>query len=174
MNKFEYSEDDRLYLQMMQDNISRMASNSANCKTWTVTIVAAFLAIGCGVDKLNGWIALAFIPIVVFWYLDTFYLHLERGMRNRQKDFLNKAKELLSLNTNAADEQVIDDYNKALFQFAPLVSVEEDKTKGIVSTTDRFFSKSIAPFYGSIAICVLVVLLVLNWELLLQLLCCSD
>ena len=54
------------------------------------------------------------------------------------------------------------------------VYLEEDKTKGIVSTTDRFFSKSIAPFYGSIAICVLVVLLVLNWELLLQLLCCSD
>lgn len=28
-----YNEDDRQYLQMMQENISRMASNSANCKT---------------------------------------------------------------------------------------------------------------------------------------------
>ena len=44
MEKLRYSEDDRQYLQMMQDNITRMAANSSNCKSWLVTIVAAFPA----------------------------------------------------------------------------------------------------------------------------------
>mgnify|MGYP006890814648 CR=1 FL=1 len=34
MEKHTFSDDDRLYLQMMQDNITRMAINSTNCKSW--------------------------------------------------------------------------------------------------------------------------------------------
>lgn len=44
-----YNDDDRLYLQMMQENIARMAGNSANCKTWLVTLVAAMLTTGIAV-----------------------------------------------------------------------------------------------------------------------------
>ena len=58
-----YSNDDRQYLQMMQDNITRLANNSANCKTWMVTLVAGICAIGCSISTLNGWILLAiFVP----------------------------------------------------------------------------------------------------------------
>ena len=89
MREVVYNEDDRQYMQMMQGNIERMAGNSSNCKTWLVTIVAGFLAIGCGVDALNGWLFLSVIPIFVFWYLDSYYLKLERGMRNRQRYFIN-------------------------------------------------------------------------------------
>ena len=78
-----FSDDDRQYLQMMQDNIARMANNSANCKTWMVTIVAGLCAIGCSIKDMNGWIFLAIIPVVVFWYLDTFYLKKKKKMRNR-------------------------------------------------------------------------------------------
>ena len=54
-----YNEDERQYLQMMQDNITRMATNSANAKTWLVTIVAAFLAIGCNIKDFDYWLLLA-------------------------------------------------------------------------------------------------------------------
>ena len=41
-----YTEDARQYLQMMQEYITRMAGNSANCKTWLVTLTTGLLAIG--------------------------------------------------------------------------------------------------------------------------------
>lgn len=43
MNDTLDSEPTRHYLSMLQDNITRMATNSANCKTWTITIVTALL-----------------------------------------------------------------------------------------------------------------------------------
>lgn len=65
-----YNDDDRQYLEMMQGNIERMAANSANCKTWMVTIVAAVMALQCSISALNGWILLSILPVVLFWYLD--------------------------------------------------------------------------------------------------------
>ena len=106
-----FSDDDRQYLQMMQDNIARMANNSANCKTWMVTIVAGLCAIGCSIKDMNGGIFLAIIPVVVFWYLDTFYLQMERKMRNRELDFI-----LCRKNIETPDEN----YLKALYNFYPL------------------------------------------------------
>ena len=44
-----YEAQDLQYLQMMQENITRMAGNSANAKTWLVIIVAVFFAIGCSI-----------------------------------------------------------------------------------------------------------------------------
>lgn len=46
LNKFymvNYDTQDLQYLQMMQENIARMAGNSANAKTWLVTIITGFL-----------------------------------------------------------------------------------------------------------------------------------
>ena len=59
-----YNDDDRQYLEMMQGNIERMAANSANCKTWMVTIVAAVMALQYSISALNGWILLGNCP----WY----------------------------------------------------------------------------------------------------------
>ena len=141
-----YNEDDRQYLQMMQSNIERMAANSANCKTWMVAFVTAFMALGSSVAVAKYWLALGIIPVLLFWYLDTFYLHLERGMCNRERDFLNKCK--------GDNEQ---EYKEAIFNFKPLMVKEEDKAKGLVATNDRWFSKSTAPFY-CIAIVAIAIL----------------
>ena len=156
-NENMFNDDERQYLQMMQGNIERMAVNSANCKTWMVTIVAAMMALQCSIQQLNGWILLGIAPIVLFWYLDTYYLHLERGMRNREKDFLNKM-----------DDRSAEGYKKALFNFAPLMIkskklTEEDKQNGMVATDDRWFSESILPFYGVTLLIVVFVTIVLNW-----------
>ncbi len=141
-----YNEDDRQYLQMMQSNIERMAANSANCKTWMVAFVTAFLALGSSVAVAKYWLALGIIPVLLFWFLDTFYLHLERGLRNRERDFLNKC---------AVDNE--QDYKDALFNFKPLMVKEDDKDKGLVANYDRWFSKSTAPFY-CIAIVAIAIL----------------
>ena len=87
------NDDDRQYIEMLQGNIERMASNSANCKTWMVTIVSALMALQCSMDDLNWWILSGMLPILLFWYLDVYYLHLERVMRNRETDFLNMLRD---------------------------------------------------------------------------------
>ena len=106
---------------MMQSNIERMSSNSANCKTWLVTLEAGFWAIGCGVQQLNGWLFLAFIPILVFWSLDSYYLKFERGMRNRQRYFIN----------NYGNDNV---YSQVLYDFTPMECSRDDLSKGYKST----------------------------------------
>ena len=164
MAKLSYSEDDRQYLQMMQENITRMASNSNSCKSWSVTIVAAFLALSCGIDALNGWILLAEQPAVAFWYLDVFYLHLERRMRNRELDFIIKAKALAD---DADNETKIALYNSALYNFAPLSKdtlTDEEKALGYVRTNDRWYSESEKTFYLCVFVVLLLITIILNWD----------
>ena len=155
-----FNDDDRQYLQMMQSNIERMASNSANCKTWLITMVAGFMALSVGIDELHWWLLIALVPIVVFWYLDGFYLSLERGMRNRQKDFLNKQP------FEGAE------YNSALYNFKPLPKDNDDTTRGFKKTKSVWKSKSVLPFYLILMLIVIAVTLIINWQSLPHFNCC--
>lgn len=153
-----YNDDDRQYLEMMQGIIERMATNSSNCKAWMVTIVAAVMVLQCSIDALNGWILLGILPVVLFWYLDVFYLHLERGMRNRETIFLNMFR-----------NDQMEDYKEALFNFKPLMIgkkelTDEQKEQGLVATDDRWFTESVKPFYGLTLACVMIISVVLNWD----------
>lgn len=65
------------YIDILQACITRMASNSAKCKTWCITIVAALIAL-CLKGEQEKFRWLIFIPIVSLWYLDAFYLYLEQ------------------------------------------------------------------------------------------------
>ena len=77
------------HIAMLQGIINRMAGNSAHCKNWTVTLVAAMLVLL--VDKevqiRNAWLCL--IPVGLFYLLDCYYLGLERATIEAQKKFLN-------------------------------------------------------------------------------------
>lgn len=155
------NDDERLYLEMMQGNIERMAVNSANCKAWMVTIVSALMALQCSVQALNGWILMGILPIALFWYLDVYYLHLERGIRNRETVFMNIIR-----------SQQMDGYADAIFNFSPyMIKKEELKDEmvqqGLVATDDRWFTNSVAPFYGVTFVAVVIVSVVLNWSVIL-------
>ena len=150
MAKPGYTDDERLYLQMMQSNIERMANNSANCKTWLVTMVAGFMAITCGFEELHWWLLFTLVPIATFWYLDGYYLSLERQLRNRQKDLLNKQ----TLEN--------DEYKAALYNFQPLKKDKDDSERGYVKTTCQWWTKSVVWFYLTMMIVVIVVTLVIN------------
>lgn len=153
-----YSDDDRQYLLMMQGNLDRMAANSSNCKAWMVTIVSAMMALQCSVEALNGWVLLGVLPIVLFWYLDVYYLHLERGMRNRETVFMNILR-------NGS----MEGYGDALYDFKPHMIKQKDltdemKNQGLVATNDRWLTKSVIPFYGMTLAAVVIVYVVLNWD----------
>ena len=67
-------------MEMIQAVVARLAGNSFLIKGWALTLTGAFL--GFGVDK-NDWglAAMAFVPILVFGALDTYYLWAERRFR---------------------------------------------------------------------------------------------
>lgn len=123
---------------MLQGIINRMAGNSANCKNWTVTLVAAMLVLL--VDKNmqipNAWICL--IPIGLFYLLDCYYLGLERLCISSQKSFLER------ICNNG-------DYIENLYKVEEL----KDKCDQICNTIKAMMSVSTTPFYLIVAIVVL-------------------
>jgi hypothetical protein len=68
-------------LQMIQGIITRLAANSGALKGFTVPVVTALL--GVGIDKNSDrFVWLGIYPIVVFGFLDAFYLALEKRYRS--------------------------------------------------------------------------------------------
>lgn len=77
------------YLNILQNIISRMAGNSANCKTWCITLVSGIVVVIADKAKPNyAWIAL--IPIILFFFLDAYYLGQERTFRATYNDFVRR------------------------------------------------------------------------------------
>ena len=68
------------YLEMVQEPIGRMSTASAIFKGFAATIVAGIAALTyC---QVNTWIlGLSFIPVVLFAFLDIYYLKLEKKYR---------------------------------------------------------------------------------------------
>jgi len=63
--------------EIVQDVISRLAGNSFLIKGWAVTLVVASLLLrGTSYHHF-----VAFIPLIIFWYYDTYFLRLERLYR---------------------------------------------------------------------------------------------
>lgn len=74
-------EDKRKHLELVQGVINRMASNSFMLKGWAVTLVAGIFALaGKDTDKL--YFLGAYVPIIIFWGLDAYYLLQERLYRS--------------------------------------------------------------------------------------------
>ena len=66
---------------MIQGIINRMASNSFKLKGWAVTLVAGIFALA-GKDTDKVYFLITYIPILIFWGLDSYYLQQERLYRS--------------------------------------------------------------------------------------------
>ena len=69
------------HLELIQGIVNRMSSNSFTLKGWSITLVAAIFALSIQDVNKDYFILLVFIPIVMFWILDSYYLMKERGYR---------------------------------------------------------------------------------------------
>lgn len=133
------SESVRAYLSLIQGVINRMASNSASCKTWCVTIVSALFALAIDKNKPDA-ILVGFLPLGLFFLLDAYYLSLERDFRQIYNSFVTK---LLTNKASDAD----------LYNLKPAQSGLKHRTWALIST---IFSLSIIPFNGILASALLV------------------
>jgi hypothetical protein len=80
-------------IDLVQGVIERMASNSFNIKAWTIAIVGGVLALGgnvffpAGIASVNSAAGIGLglfllVVVIVFWYLDGFFLKTEKLYRN--------------------------------------------------------------------------------------------
>ena len=77
------------HLTMMQGVISRMAENSRSCKVWCVTLVAAVLVLVARTGEPQHAL-IALVPTLLFLFLDSYYLALERAFVRSQNAFVAK------------------------------------------------------------------------------------
>ena len=77
------------HLTIMQGVIQRMAENSRSCKVWCVTLVAATLVLVARTGEPRHAL-IALIPTLLFLFLDSYYLALERAFIRSQNSFVAK------------------------------------------------------------------------------------
>jgi len=130
------SEAVRAHLTITQGVIDRMATNSASCKAWCITLVSAILVIIADKGKPELTV-IAAIPTVLFLILDTYYLSLERRFRASYNRFIDRLHEG---GVRAAD----------LYALQPAGSAIEAYFGSLLSF-------SIWPFYATLAVMILVV-----------------
>lgn len=127
------------YLAILQAVIGRMASNSAGAKTWCIALVSAIiLVVADKGEPAYVWIAL--VPVGLFFFLDAYYLGMERQFRDRYNDFIGKLHE---------DRAEIED----LFVVTPGSGL----TETIKSTAIATGSVSVWPFYSILVLMLLAV-----------------
>ena len=130
------------YLEMIEGVIERMGNNSFQLKGWAVTLVALVGALAAqGSDK--RFFLLAFIPLFAFWFLDSFYLQMERKYKVLYKRVSVKAESDIDFNMDTRD----------------LTYTEDEANR--VCFCSCLFSKTEWPFYLIIAGAVGVLALIL-------------
>lgn len=92
-----------IYLQMIQEPITRMSTASAIIKGFAATIVAGVASVPY--DDINIWVlALAFTPVLLFAILDIYYLKLEKRYRHLYEEVRTNKREVdFSLKTPTDD-----------------------------------------------------------------------
>jgi|CXWL01.1.fsa_nt_gi hypothetical protein len=96
----------------IQSIINRMSSNSFLIKGWTITLVVGTLLLErTMLDNSKLQIFIAFIPLLVFWFLDSYFLWQERMYRKLYDwvitNRLNSDENLFSMDARRFRDKVV-------------------------------------------------------------------
>ena len=118
-------------IDIVQDIIKRMAFNSFIIKGWAITLVVATLLL----KGTKHQVLIAFIPLIVLWFLDAYFLWQERMYR--------KLYDWIISNRLKTDEHLFD--------------MNAYRFKDEVQSRYRImFSITLGWFYGSIAVLIAI------------------
>ncbi|MCI5144700.1 MAG: hypothetical protein D3923_04055, partial [Candidatus Electrothrix sp. AR3] len=123
---------------MYQGIINRMAGNSASCKQWAIGLAYAILVLMAKEGKIEfSWLIV--IPVLLFCFLDAYYLALEKQFRAAYGSFIQKLH----------DGELLE---------SELYRV---KTDGTLPKTfvESLFSWAVWPFYGGMFGVIIVAVL---------------
>ncbi|WP_428507373.1 hypothetical protein [Roseateles sp.] len=69
------------HLEFIQASIGRMSGNLFLLKGWSITLIAALFALAAK-DTNKAYIVVAYFPLFIFWFLDGYFLSMERRFRS--------------------------------------------------------------------------------------------
>ena len=123
------------HLEMIQGVINRLSTNSFLLKGWSVVLISALFALSAA-DANRAFIFLAYIPAIIFWGLDGYFLWEER-----------KYRKLYDL-VRERDDAEID------------FSMDTEKvTVDAGGWAGATWSKTLVPFHGVLIFAIIVVML---------------
>ena len=130
--------DERKYkhLELVQGVINRLSTHSFLLKGWSVVLVAALFALSAAESRVE-FVVLAFIPVIVFWGLDGFFLCQEQLFRK-----------LYDHVRHQSDENI--DFSMDITPF---------KTSDGPNWVTATFSKTLVPFHCVLFASILIVLI---------------
>jgi len=123
------------HLELIQGVVNRLSTNSFLLKGWSVVLVSALFALSAA-DSRPAFVFLAYIPAIVFWGLDGFFLWQEQLYR-KLYDHVRVLK----------DEDIDFSMNTTPFKSG-------DAPTWIGAT----LSKTLIPFHGVLILAVVVVM----------------
>ena len=92
------------HLGFVQAVVNRLSTNSFLLKGWSVVIVSALFALSANSANVR-FVLLAYIPAVVFWGLDGYFLGLERVYRKHYDRIRTKSPDEIDFSMDASDLQ---------------------------------------------------------------------
>ena len=120
-------------VEIVQDIITRMGTNSFLVKGWAITLVVASLLI----TGFSYHHFVAFLPWLIFWAYDAYFLRMEKLYR-KLNDWL--------VNNRSKSEEFLLDMNKS--------SLENRFGKETPCLQQVMFSKTLIVFYGVLLVMV--------------------
>ncbi len=123
-------ENKQKHLEFVQGAINRMASNLFFLRGWTITLITALFALSIK-DTNKSLIFVVYLPVVVFWILDGYFLSQERLFRSLYDHVrkLNDTKIDFSMDTsrfvkNKGNSWISATFSSTLlFFYLPLIGV---------------------------------------------------
>ena len=128
------------HLEFIQNAITRMANNSFMFKGWAITLVVAIIT--CSGTLEQPFISFAsFLPIILFWLLDSYFLQNERKYRS------------------LFNQVITDKQNISCFSMQMPKSTKTDKTLFV----QAMMSKTILWFYLILSIATIIAFLLIKF-----------
>jgi hypothetical protein len=123
------------HLEFIQGVINRLSTNSFLLKGWSVLLVSALFALSAK-DSNIAFVFLAYIPAIVFWGLDGYFLAVEKAYRKHYDA------------VRIIDPKDID------------FSMKLNSINGFSDWYDATISKTLIPFHGALVGSIIVVMII--------------
>jgi len=140
-------------IDLIQGCINRMAQNSFVVKGWLITLVTVVLALFPERVNINILCYVIIIVTIAFWYLDGFFLKMEKLYRWKYEWVIHNRKE------NDKYKYDLNPYNSNMWQ-----NLKGDNTLKEPCVIKIMFTKTLVPLYGLILALAIFVLINAHFE----------
>lgn len=138
-------------IDLIQSCITRMAKNSFLLKGWLISLIVVLIALLKGNTKINVICLVFIIPVICFWYLDGYFIRLEKLFRKKYEWIIS---ERLNGNNNYLYD--LNPYNENMW-------IDPINVKKKITLFRCIFSESLIPFYG-----VTLIVIILMYKFLIK------